>query len=267
MNARLDPALRHTNEPPSCAFVLMAKAPRAGMVKTRLQPLLSSEEAAAISRCFIRDMAENVAELFGDRRNLGVVAFAPAGEESAFAGLLPAEFYLLPQRGRDLGERLLHVAEDVFAAGIGMVCLLNSDSPTLPCAFLRDAAALLRATGDRVVFGEAEDGGYYLVGLKKLHRHLFHDIEWSTERVLAQSIERAREIGLEVARLPAWYDVDDAASLLRLHREIVDVAQAPGSGTAGYAAPHSARLLRSLAIHNRNLTPLPAGDSAEIGAT
>jgi uncharacterized protein len=251
---------------PSCAFVLMAKAPRAGMVKTRLLPLLNAEEAAALSRCFIRDMAANIAGLLRGRRNVGVVAFTPAGEAGAFAGLLPAKFRLLPQRGGDLGERLLHVAEDLFGVGFGAVCLINSDSPTLPRSFLGDAAALLRETGDRVAFGEADDGGYYLIGLKKPHRHLFHDIEWSTERVLAQSIERARQIALDVVRLPAWYDVDDAESLQRLYREIVGLPGATNAGrTPGYRAPHTARLLRGFAIGNRNLRPFLAGGSAEIG--
>jgi rSAM/selenodomain-associated transferase 1 len=266
MHALLDPAVRHRIDGPSCAFVLMAKAPRAGTVKTRLLPLLSSEEAAALSRCFIRDMAVNIAKLLRDRRNVGVVAFTPAGEEGAFAGLLPAKFRLLPQRGRDLGERLLHVAEDLFGVGFDAVCLINSDSPTLPRSYLGDAAALLRKPEDRVAFGEAEDGGYYLIGLKKPHRHLFHNIEWSTERVLAQSIERARQITLDVARLPAWYDVDDMESLRRLYREIVGLPGAPGAGRMpGYGAPHTARLLRELAIRNRNLRRLFAGESAEIG--
>jgi rSAM/selenodomain-associated transferase 1 len=263
----LDPAVHRHMARHSCAFALMAKAPRAGMVKTRLQPLLTSEDAAALSRSFIRDMAGNLAGLLRDRRNVGVVAFAPAGEESAFAGLLPTRFWLLPQRGVDLGERLLHAAEDLFLAGFDLVCLLNSDSPTLPRSLLADAARSLREPGDRVVFGAAEDGGYYLIGLKKPHKHLFHAIDWSTERVLAQSIERAGQIGLEVARLPAWYDVDDAGSLQLLYREVVGSPEAAGMRCMpGYRAPHTARLLRKLAATNRDLRSLFAEEPAEVAA-
>jgi rSAM/selenodomain-associated transferase 1 len=243
---------------PSCAFVLMAKAPRVGAVKTRLAPLLSAEEAVELSRSFIRDMSANIAELINDWPDFGVVAFAPAGDEAAFAGLLPDEFCLLAQRGADLGERLLHVSEDLLAAGVGAVCMINSDSPTLPAAFLRDSAALLRMPGDRVVLGAADDGGYYLIGLKQFHRHLFHRIDWSTERVFAQSVERAGEIGLEVARLPPWYDVDDSASLQHLCRELMGSHPWDDGQTPGYRAHHTRQFLRSLVERNRDFRVLLA---------
>ena len=243
----------------SCAFVLMAKAPRVGAVKTRLAPLLSAEEATELSRSFIQDMSTNIAEMIGAQADLGVVAFTPNGDQEAFAGLLPDDFHLLPQRGADLGERLWHVAEDLLAAGVSAVCMINSDSPTLPAAFLRDAAALLRMPGDRVVLGAAEDGGYYLIGLKQPHRHLFQRIDWSTSRVFAQSVERAAEIGLEVARLPPWYDVDDQASLQRLCRELMGSRPpADHDQTLGYRARHTIEALRSLVDRNHDLRVLLA---------
>jgi rSAM/selenodomain-associated transferase 1 len=250
----IDSATRLAPGTVSCAFVLMAKAPRVGSVKTRLVPFLSADEAAELSRSFIRDMSANIAELIRAAPELGVVAFAPAGDEAAFAGLLPDGFGLLAQRGADLGERLRNVSEDLLAAGVGAVCMINSDSPTLPAAYLRQSAALLHRPGDRVVLGAAEDGGYYLIGLKRSHRHLFRRIDWSTERVFAQSVERAREIGLEAASLPAWYDVDDAASLQRLCREVLGAGEPPKAGQApGYRAPHTARFLGSLLERNRGL--------------
>jgi hypothetical protein len=255
----IDSGTRLRVDEPSCAFVLMAKAPRVGAVKTRLAPPLSAEDATELSRSFIRDMSANIAELIGARPDVGVVAFAPAEDEAAFAGLLPDRFHLLAQRGVDLGERLFHVSEDLLAAGVGAVCMINSDSPTLPAAFLRDSAALLSMPGDRVVLGAADDGGYYLIGLKQPHGHLFHRIDWSTERVFAQSVGRAEEIGLEVARLPPWYDVDDAASLHRLCRELMAPdSPADGRRPSGYCARHTARLLRSLVDRNRDLRALLA---------
>jgi len=98
--------------------------------------------------------------------------------------------------------------------------VLNSDSPTLPTAFLVEAAEALARPGDRAVFGPSSDGGYYLLGLKTAHRRLFEDIAWSTERVAEQTLQRAAEIGLEVHRLPGWYDVDDVESLRRLRGEL-----------------------------------------------
>jgi glycosyltransferase A (GT-A) superfamily protein (DUF2064 family) len=71
------------------------------------------------------------------------------------------------------------------------------------------------------VLGPSDDGGYYLIGVKKPHRHLFEQIDWSTERVLNQTIQRATEIGLEHKLLPSGYDVDDDASLRRLCNELL----------------------------------------------
>ncbi len=113
--------------------------------------------------------------------------------------------------------------------------------PTLPTAMLVEAARALAKPGDRVVLGGAEDGGYYLIGLKRPHRRLFEDIDWSTDRVLRQTLERAAEIGLSVHALPIWYDVDDVASLRRL---IGDLAAPDHAGKPAYPAPHTSALLR-----------------------
>jgi uncharacterized protein len=98
--------------------------------------------------------------------------------------------------------------------------VLNSDSPTLPTAFLIETAQALAQPGDRAVLGPSSDGGYYLLGLNQAHRRLFEDITWSTEHVAEQTLERAAEIGLEVHQLPVWYDVDDVESLRRLQSEL-----------------------------------------------
>jgi glycosyltransferase A (GT-A) superfamily protein (DUF2064 family) len=98
--------------------------------------------------------------------------------------------------------------------------LLNADSPTLPTRFLVEAAKVLAQPGERAVLGPSSDGGYYLLGLKTVQSHLFEEIAWSTEHVAAQTLERAREISLDVQVLPAWYDVDDVEDLLRLSEDV-----------------------------------------------
>jgi rSAM/selenodomain-associated transferase 1 len=252
----IDPQTRWKPEDGLTAFALMAKAPRVGRVKTRLIPPLSPEDAAELSRCFIRDMAENVAEIARSQRGVGVVAFTPPEDAAAFDGLLPPGFHLLPQRGADLGERLLHATEDLLAAGFAALCLINADSPTLPPARLAEAAILLRQPGDRVVLGEADDGGYYLIGLKHAHINMFNRIDWSTSRVFGQSLERAAEIGLEVARLSSWYDIDDAATMARLETEL-SATQGPG-----FAAPATAGFLRGLVEGNPHLRSLLRAESS-----
>jgi rSAM/selenodomain-associated transferase 1 len=216
-----------------CALAVMAKAPRPGKVKTRLSPPLTPEQASALNICFIKDTAENIHQVTRASNSAGVVAYTPVGDEAAFDGLLPPGFELLGQRGDGFGERLLYVCEDLFSRGFSAVCLIDSDSPTMPQEALLQAVESLARAGDRMVLGGSDDGGYYLIGIKRLHCRLFEQIDWSTDRVFAQTLERAGEIALETELLPTWYDVDDAATLERLRLEL------SGGVAAGYDAKHT----------------------------
>jgi uncharacterized protein len=220
-----------------CALAVMAKAPRPGKVKTRLSPPLTPEQASSLNICFLRDTTENIRQVSLGGKSAGLVAYTPVGEEEAFRGLLPEDFLLLPQRGDGFGERLFFACEDLLAAGFGAVCLIDSDSPTMPQAALLQAVESLARPGDRMVLGGCEDGGYYLIGLKQPHRRVFEEIDWSTSRVFEQTQERAGEIFLETELLPPWFDVDDAAALDRLQRELA----APQS--IGFNAVHSRAFL------------------------
>jgi len=230
-----------------CALVVMAKAPRPGKVKTRLSPPLTPEQASELNICFIRDTTENIQHVTQNSNSAGLVAYTPVGDEAAFDGLLPSGFQLLPQRGQGFGERLLCVCEDLFAAGFGSVCLIDSDSPTMPQHALLQAVERLSRAGDRMVLGGSDDGGYYLLGIKRLHPRLFEQIDWSTERVFHQTLERAKAIGLQAELLPAWYDVDDAGTLERLRLELAE-HKAARSEAAGYDARHTRMFLRSLCV-------------------
>jgi rSAM/selenodomain-associated transferase 1 len=225
-----------------CAIAIMAKAPQVGAAKTRLVPPLTAEDAAALSACFIRDAAENVAAAAEQAAIDGYIAFTPMEAGAEFSQLLAPGTRLLPSRRPGLGASLYDAATDLLNDGYGAVCLVNSDSPTLPTTILVAATRALLPPGDRLVLGPAEDGGYYLIGLKHAHRRLFEDIAWSTSAVLAQTEERAQVLGLAVTRLPVWYDVDDIASLHRLRAEL---AQA-GDGSGAHQAKRTAHFLRNL---------------------
>jgi hypothetical protein len=227
-----------------CAVAVMAKAPRPGSVKTRLVPPLTQDLATGLNASFLRDVTENIRLAARAVPIAGFVAYAPAGDEALFDDCLAPGTRLvladgaiaMPHGITGIGRSLLHAVSSLLEQGFGAVCLVNSDSPTLPTVFLQDAAAALLRPGARMVLGAAEDGGYYLIGLKTAEAVLFQDIAWSTERVSAQTLQRAAEIGLEVALLPGWYDVDDAAGLARLARELNGTAS-PGLTRAPYAAP------------------------------
>jgi len=255
----------------------MTKAPQAGRVKTRLVPPLTPEEAAELNKCFLRDTAVAISSAcsgrpMGDANQIplerasashppsrsfgvagseattaacGVAVYTPVGAESAYTDILPADFSLLPQRGDEFGERLYFAVEDLFKCGFESVCLIDSDSPTVPAENFAAAVELLSTSDDRVVLGPSDDGGYYLIGVKKPHRQLFEQIDWSTDRVLNQTIQRTNEIGLEVKLLPNGYDVDDDASLRRLWDELL--GKTAGEGVA----PNTWKFLVSIAAQNK----------------
>jgi uncharacterized protein len=237
-----------------CAIAVMAKAPRPGQVKTRLVPPLSLSSASALSASFLRDITENIALAARDTAIHGYIAFAPAGAERLFDGMLAAGTRLILADGFEareqgvegFGRSLLHAARALFAAGHGSVCLLNSDSPTLPTRLLVEAASVLAAPGDRAVLGPADDGGYYVIGMKAPHIPLFQDIAWSTDRVAAETRTRARELALPLVELDTWYDVDDAAALRRLCRELATGRR--DDGLLPYSAPATADCLARLRI-------------------
>jgi uncharacterized protein len=213
-----------TTKSASCGIAFMAKASAPGRTKTRLVPPLTFEEAASLNTAFLQDVADNVllaakGAAF-DAGIAGYAAFGPPGSEAFFHRTLPPAIGLIEAWLPNFGDCLLHTIEEIFARGHRSAMVLNSDSPTLPTAFLVETAEALARPGDRAVLGPSSDGGYYLLGLKVAHRRLFEDIAWSTERVAEQTLQRAGEIGLEVHRLPVWYDVDDVESLRRLQSEL-----------------------------------------------
>jgi uncharacterized protein len=258
----LDPNLPDRGARGRCALAVMTKAPQAGRVKTRLVPPLTPEEAAELNKCFLRDTVVAISSAcsrrpVGDANTMslehvsashseaataacGIAVYTPIGAESAYNNSLRADFSLLPQRGDKFGERLYCAVEDLFKCGFESVCLIDSDSPTVPVENLAEAIELLGTCEDRLVLGPSDDGGYYLIGVKKPHRHLFEQIDWSTERVLKQTIERATGIGLEVKLLPAGYDVDDDVSLRRLCDELLI------GTTSADIAPHTREFLAKL---------------------
>jgi rSAM/selenodomain-associated transferase 1 len=239
----LDPRKGDRVPPGRCALAVMTKAPQAGRVKTRLTPPLSPEEAASLNICFLRDTAAAIGKTASEKRAQGVAVYTPVGAEAAYAGILPGDFVLVPQRGDAFGERLSAATEDLLRLGFDSLCLINSDSPTVPESAFAQAVDFLGREEDAVVLGPSDDGGYYLIGLKKLHPRLFEGIDWSTERVLEQTVAAARALELPVHFLPTWFDVDDRATLARLCHELFS---SNGSATSGFTAPATQGFLAEL---------------------
>lgn len=195
----------------------MARAPEAGQVKTRLVPPLSYESAAKLYRCLLLDKLLQVAEIPGIDPYL---AFTPLEARQPMLALLPEAFTLIPQAGSTLGDRLHRLSAILLERGHPAAILIDSDSPTLPTPYLLDAVARLQSGTTDLALGPTEDGGYYLIGLKRPCRALFDDIPWSGPTVLNETLHRAALQRLQVATLPSWFDVDTPEDLTRLQHDL-----------------------------------------------
>jgi uncharacterized protein len=200
-------------QPSSNALIVVAKRPTPGKTKTRLSPPLTPELASALYENFLFDTLDQMRQVDDAQR---VIAYLD--ERDYFQRLAP-DFELIPQEGHDLGSRLDNALTLYLARGYERVVIMDSDSPTLPSDFLAQAFQILADSAD-VVLGPCDDGGYYLIGIKKPTPRLLREVNMSTPTVAAETIALAQEEGLHVVTLPIWYDIDDVASLSRLIKEI-----------------------------------------------
>jgi rSAM/selenodomain-associated transferase 1 len=197
------------------AIVIMAREPRPNEVKTRLIPELDPETAAKLYNNFLLD---RIAQVEGINGPQSFVAYTPESSWAFFSQLVPPGFKLVPQTGKDLGERLRNVSSNLFDQGYHKVVIIDSDSPNLPSRYIIEA--LKRLESEKVVLGTCEDGGYYLIGLSMYTPSLFYDIPWSTPRVPEVTLARAFKSNISVSMLDKWYDVDTFSDLVTLKRDL-----------------------------------------------
>ena len=196
------------------ALILFIKYPEAGNVKTRLGAEVGFELAAELYRLFIQQTFELVQNCSAQKV---FVAFEPADREAEFSEFIPKQFAVFPQKGKNLGARMLNAFQYAFARGYKNVAILGSDSPTLPLKNIDEAFEKLSKSD--LVLGPAEDGGYYLIGLTHAHPGLFDNIEWSSNSVMQATIERAEKLRLQYKLLSVWYDIDTKKTLMRAAEE------------------------------------------------
>lgn len=194
----------------SCLLIVFAKAPVAGLAKTRLAPALGIQGAATLAATMLAHTLESAIE-----SSIGPVELccAPDTSDAHFQRAAGAGVTLSEQGGGDLGERMAR-ALGRGLQGFRRVVLIGTDAPGLDAAVLRDAAAALH-THD-VVIAPASDGGYVLIGVSRAAPELFDAVEWSTAQVMAQTRTRAMATGRSLYELPTLHDIDEPADLAHL---------------------------------------------------
>jgi hypothetical protein len=204
---------------------IFVKHPIPGLVKTRLAAKLGIDGAAKLYAAFINDLSNRFREI-GDRR---VLCYAPNDESAQeyFRNLAGEDFGLWPQPETSLGDRMARFFSVSFVANAQRVVVIGSDSPTLPADLVTQAFDRLKSHD--CVLGPATDGGYYLIGQSRRTWPIFDGIDWSSRRVLQQTVARVAESGAGLALLTPWYDVDtaDDLELLRGHLQAMHAADIP----------------------------------------
>jgi rSAM/selenodomain-associated transferase 1 len=214
---------------------LFAKWPTPGAVKTRLSPV-DPAWGARVAEAFLRDSLHRL-EAVEARR---VLVFAPAQRAADFARLVGTHYELTPQGEGDLGQRLAAFFTQQFEMGANAVAAVGTDSPTLPIAYVQEAFTALESAD--VVIGPSTDGGYYLIGCRSHHPSLFENVAWSTNRVLADTINILNDPQWHLSLLPPWYDVDEADDWEMLRGHLAALRRAG----IDPQAPHTEALLRSI---------------------
>jgi rSAM/selenodomain-associated transferase 1 len=199
---------------PNRTLVIMAKAPKPGMVKTRLTESLPSPAVTALYRCLLEDTLALATSL----TSVEVAVMCPESDQDELAHLLGNTVQVVAQKGEGLAAGLTSVFRHFTAAGRQHVIAFNSDSPHLAPSVLDSAFEAL--SGHDVVVGPTDDGGYYLVGAKAAHPALFDGDGMSTKSALEALLARARGLQLSVGFTDPFYDIDVEGDLTRLAAEL-----------------------------------------------
>ncbi|MBA3692864.1 MAG: TIGR04282 family arsenosugar biosynthesis glycosyltransferase, partial [Acidobacteria bacterium] len=191
-----------------------AKVPIAGTVKTRLQPFLSAEQSATLAECFLRDAVSKAKSLSNEL----IIAYTPVEKRDVLLTTLPNEQIFIEQKGANLGGKMFHAFEFAFSQNSDAVVMIGTDSPTFPAQFITQAFEMLLETD--AVLGKTADGGFYLIGLRKLKKEIFETIEWSSPKTFEQTARNIENLNLKLSFLPNWYDVDTPDDLKRLIKDL-----------------------------------------------
>ena len=201
----------------ACALIMFARPPVAGKVKTRLQPAFTTGEALALYEAMLADGIEKLLRMASGFATPFVSwsdEASPSAELSALLGRVQVEY----QMGDDLGERMATTLQNRLRGGFQQAIIIGSDSPNLPTDYVDQAIEALSAVD--IVLGPSDDGGYYLIGARRLHPRLFQRVPWGTGQVLSITRDRIKSGRVTCHELPAWYDVDTPESMRRLWTDL-----------------------------------------------
>ncbi len=190
-------------------LIVFAREPLPGRVKSRLAAALGDQAAADQYETMLQDVLKGARQL----SDVDTVVYWACEARSLprLAGRYQCSSRL--QVSGDLGQRMQSAFGEMFADGCELCCIIGSDAPDLPLRYLQEAYRLLAEPQNDVIFGPCRDGGYYLLGMRRVWPELFTGIPWGSAAVLDRSLAAAVESGVSVSLLPVWQDIDTLEDL------------------------------------------------------
>lgn len=212
----------------SCLLIFV-KYPEKGKVKSRLARHIGQEAALNLYRNFVLDLLQTVRGTAHPFR----ICYDPPEAREEMMSWLGRDYLYMPQRGCDLGEKMKNALSDVFTSGFSKAVLIGSDIPDLTTEVINEAFEALEAQD--AVLGPAFDGGYYLIGFRKMTflPDIFTGIPWGTDRVFRQTVDILEGFKRTIHTLSEWRDVDTMDDLRDLFARNKD-GDFRRSGTISY---------------------------------
>ncbi len=199
------------------AIIVFTREPEAGLTKTRMMPRYSAEECAELHSCFLRDIARSLRDVDAD---IWVCYTSSRGEHPVLGRAFEEAKGFIEQRGDGLGARMFNAIEDVLEKGYDSCALIGTDVPELRAESVARAFDLLK-TSD-IVLGPTEDGGYYLIAMRRAERAPFELESYGNESVLERTIASIESAGRRASMGDSYQDMDetsDLRALMRRYRE------------------------------------------------
>ena len=202
------------------ALVIFIRFPHSGKVKSRLARTLGPEKAAVFYRLCAQQIAWELEQVSGEVKKY--LSYSDNSDEDEIRHWIGSRFRLIPQAEGDLGQRLEQSFRGLLKGVCGKAIIMASDVPDLSTGIINDAVSVL--DNHDLVVGPCNDGGYYLIGMKKPHSELFKGISWSTDKVLEQTLTIAGEQGLRVVSLITLRDIDTGHDLKEWVKESAGIS-------------------------------------------
>ncbi len=194
-------------------LIIFTRYPEPGKTKTRLIPALGAEGAAALQRQMTEITVTRAKKLFNSIPLSVEIRFA-GGNWQLMNHWLGSDLTFQEQGTGDLGERIARAFQAAFNRGMESVVIIGTDCPSLTLEIMLQAFE--KVTKSDVIIGPATDGGYYLIGLKKIIPELFQGINWGTSEVLSRTVAIAQSLNLVINYLPQLSDIDLPEDLKKL---------------------------------------------------